>query len=79
MDGGQGYDIPAGLERVRRQFERWRRTHPIRSRIPDSLPRRRRPRSGVFTELVGRYDSITNRSRNGSSVSVRCGPYCRTC
>jgi hypothetical protein len=37
MDGSKGHDIPAGLERVRRQFERWRRTHPIRSRISDSL------------------------------------------
>jgi hypothetical protein len=37
MDGNKGHDFPAGLERVRRQFERWRRTHPIRSRIPDSL------------------------------------------
>ena len=37
MDASRGHEFSAGLERVRRQFERWRRTHPIRSRIPDSL------------------------------------------
>jgi hypothetical protein len=29
--------LPAGLEGVRRRFEHWRRTHEVRSRIPDSL------------------------------------------
>jgi len=29
--------LPAGLEGVRRRFERWRRTHKARRRIPDSL------------------------------------------
>jgi hypothetical protein len=37
MDGSNGYDFPRGLEGVRRRFERWRRTHPVRSRIPESL------------------------------------------
>ena len=30
-------DLPVGLEGVRERFERWRRTHEPRSRIPDSL------------------------------------------
>jgi hypothetical protein len=30
-------DLPAGLERVRQRFERWRRTHRERARISDSL------------------------------------------
>jgi len=30
-------DLSARLEGVRRRFERWRRTHRVRSRIPDSL------------------------------------------
>lgn len=29
--------LPAGLEGVRRRFERWRRTHKARRRIPDKL------------------------------------------
>ena len=29
--------LPAGLEGVRRRFEHWRRTHEVRSRIPDPL------------------------------------------
>lgn len=30
-------NVPAGLERVRRRFERWRQTRQGRARIPDSL------------------------------------------
>jgi hypothetical protein len=30
-------DLPARLEKVRRQFEGWRRTRKVRSRIPESL------------------------------------------
>ena len=30
-------ELPAELERLRQRFERWRRTHRVRSRIPDSL------------------------------------------
>ena len=29
--------LPAGLEGVKRRFERWRRTHKTRRRIPDRL------------------------------------------
>ena len=29
--------LPTQLEGVRRRFERWRQTRPVRSRIPDSL------------------------------------------
>jgi hypothetical protein len=31
------HSLPAGLEGVRQQFERWRRVHRVRSRIPDTL------------------------------------------
>lgn len=37
MDGSKGHDFPAGLDGVRRRFERWRQAHRVRSRIPDSL------------------------------------------
>ena len=30
-------DLPTRLERLRRRFERWRRTRKMRSRIPDPL------------------------------------------
>jgi hypothetical protein len=30
-------DLPAGLEELRRRFERWRGTHRARSRIPEPL------------------------------------------
>jgi hypothetical protein len=29
--------LPAGLERTRQRFERWRRTRKVRTRTPDSL------------------------------------------
>jgi hypothetical protein len=37
MDGSKTPALPAGLEDVRRRFERWRQAHRPRSRIPDSL------------------------------------------
>jgi hypothetical protein len=37
MDGSKTRALPAGLEGVRRQFDRWRQAHQTRSRIPDSL------------------------------------------
>lgn len=37
MDESKGYDFPAGLAGIRRRLERWRQTHPVRSRIPASL------------------------------------------
>ena len=37
MSTSKTRDLPAGLEGVRLRFERWRRTHKPRSRIPDSL------------------------------------------
>jgi len=37
MDGSKTRVLPAGLEDVRRRFERWRQAHQTRSRIPDSL------------------------------------------
>jgi hypothetical protein len=37
MGASKTRDLPAGLEGVRRRFERWRHTHRTRSRIPDSL------------------------------------------
>jgi len=37
MSTSRTRDLPAGLEGVRERFERWRRTHKTRSRIPDSL------------------------------------------
>jgi hypothetical protein len=37
MDTRQTRDLPAGLEKVRRRFECWRRTRKPRSRIPNSL------------------------------------------
>ena len=37
MDGSKTCTVPAGLEDVRRQFERWRQANRTRSRIPDSL------------------------------------------
>ena len=37
MNTRQKLDLPARLEGVRRRFERWRQSHRVRSRIPDSL------------------------------------------
>jgi hypothetical protein len=37
MRNRQARDVPAGLEGVRRRFERWRNSHRARSRIPDLL------------------------------------------
>jgi hypothetical protein len=37
MHTGEPSGLPAGLERVRQRFERWRATHEARSRIPDAL------------------------------------------
>ena len=37
MSTSRTRDLPGGLEGVRRRFERWRRTHRPRSRIPDTL------------------------------------------
>jgi len=37
MDTNKKRGHPAKLEAVRRRFERWRRTHRRRSRIPDAL------------------------------------------
>ena len=37
MNSKETRDLPAGLERVRQRFEDWRRTHPERARISDSL------------------------------------------
>ena len=37
MDTSKTRDLPAGLEGVRRRFERWRRTRRGASRIPDPL------------------------------------------
>jgi hypothetical protein len=37
MSTSRTRDLPAGLEGVRRRFERWRRTHRTHSRIPGSL------------------------------------------
>ena len=30
-------ELPAELDRLQQRFERWRRTHRIRSRIPEPL------------------------------------------
>ena len=48
MSTNQTHDLPAGLEGVRQRFERWRKTHRTRSRIPDSL-------WAAAVKLVGRY------------------------
>lgn len=37
MDTKRTRDLPAGLERLRRRFDRWRQTHKARSRISESL------------------------------------------
>ncbi|MGA7414164.1 MAG: hypothetical protein WBW33_27075 [Bryobacteraceae bacterium] len=37
MSSKETRDLPADLERVRQRFEEWRRTHPERARISDSL------------------------------------------
>jgi hypothetical protein len=37
MDTKRTRDLPAQLERLRRRFEGWRRTHKARSRISESL------------------------------------------
>ncbi len=37
MDTKRTRGVPARLERLRRRFERWRRTHKARSRIPEPL------------------------------------------
>jgi len=37
MRSSKRRSLPAGLEGVRRRFGHWRRTHEVRSRIPDSL------------------------------------------
>jgi hypothetical protein len=37
MRAGERHDLPARVERVRKRFERWRRTRKPRARIPDSL------------------------------------------
>ena len=37
MDTKRTRDLPAKLERLRRRFEGWRRTHKTRSRISESL------------------------------------------
>jgi len=37
MSTSKAHRLPAGLEGVQRQFERWRRTHQPRRRIPDRL------------------------------------------
>ena len=41
-------DLPAQLEGLRRQFDRWRRTHKARSRISESL-------WAAAVKLAGRY------------------------
>ena len=37
MDTRKTRDLPTRLEGLRRRFERWRRTHKARSRIPEPL------------------------------------------
>jgi len=37
MSASKARDLPARLEGVRERFARWRHTHRIRSRIPESL------------------------------------------
>ena len=37
MDAKKTRNLPARLERLRRRFERWRRTRKVRGRIPDLL------------------------------------------
>jgi hypothetical protein len=37
MNANKTSDLPAGLESVRRRFERWRRTRKGHARIPDAL------------------------------------------
>ena len=39
MDTSKKRGHPAKVEAVRRRFERWRRTHRRRSRIPDACER----------------------------------------
>ncbi|MHC4403647.1 MAG: hypothetical protein ACYTG0_28660 [Planctomycetota bacterium] len=41
-------DLPAGLEGLRRRFERWRRTRKVRARIPEPL-------WASAVKLAGRY------------------------
>lgn len=48
MSTAQSRKLPARLESVRRQFDRWRRTRKLRSRIPDSL-------WGMAVEMAGEY------------------------
>lgn len=37
MESRQAETIPADMEELRQQFESWRKTHPHRSRIPETL------------------------------------------
>ena len=37
MRTGTTHDVPAGMERLRRRFDRWRQTRDGRSRIPEAL------------------------------------------
>jgi len=37
MSTRQTRDLPSRLKGIQRRFERWRRTHRVRSRISDSL------------------------------------------
>jgi len=48
MNTRKAHNLPAGLEGVRQRFDRRRRTHRTRSRIPDSL-------WAAAVKLVGTY------------------------
>jgi hypothetical protein len=48
MSTSRARDLPAGLERARRRFERWRRTREGRSPIPEAL-------WGAAVALAARY------------------------
>jgi hypothetical protein len=37
MDAGRAKELPVGLEKLRRRFEKWRATREVHARIPDSL------------------------------------------
>jgi hypothetical protein len=37
MDAGKKCTPPVPLERLRQQFDRWRSTHGVRSRLPEPL------------------------------------------
>jgi len=66
-------DLPARLEEVRRQFEHWRQTRKIPSRIPGRCGRRRQgsPAHAGFPVLPRRYGSTIKHSNSTSTRVLR--------